>query len=105
MGRDSFGVNSKTSGDTLSTGRFLCAGGEIFVIMSSFTLQRKLFSMQTKPSRFKVNRGEGKLTKRRRVIEEVAGRCNIGASARVSISRCSIFAFCKSNELRHLVIH
>jgi hypothetical protein len=49
----------------LSAGRFLCAGGEIFVIMSSFTLQRKLFSKQTKPSRFKVNRGEGKLTKRR----------------------------------------
>jgi hypothetical protein len=41
-------MDSRAPGDALAFARFLRADGEIFIIMSSFTLLRKLFSVQTK---------------------------------------------------------
>jgi hypothetical protein len=74
--------------------------------MSSFTLLRKLFSLQTKSSRFEENcGGEGKLTKQRSATEEVAGRRNTGAFSRVPMNKCWIFAFSEMNEFLYLLIH
>jgi hypothetical protein len=64
MKREVFGMDLKAPGDTMAFARLLCADGEIFIIMSSFTLLRKPFSVQTKYSRVKVNGGKGKNTTR-----------------------------------------
>jgi len=70
-------MHSTASEDPQMFGSSLCVRGEIFIIMSSFTLLRKVFSMKKKPSNVRMNRGEGTTTKRLRVTENVSARCNI----------------------------
>jgi hypothetical protein len=93
MERECSGMDPKASGDLLVFERSLFAGGGIFIIMNAFTLQHKLFSMQTKPSNLKENLVKGKMTKRPQDIEGVARRCNVKASSYAAMNKYWIIVF------------
>jgi hypothetical protein len=86
-------MEPEASGDLLVFERSLFADGGIFIVMNAFTLLRKLFSMQTKPSSLKGNLVKGKMTKSPQDIEGVEGRRTVKAPSYAAMNRYWVIIF------------